>query len=269
MKKAKLLITTSLTAALLISASPVMGQGYAQRITTRLENEASRSAQRQSTELTNLQKRADTAIINRIDDLNRLITRIQNDTRLSSDEKTSLTASIQNSISGLNTLKAKIDADTDVTTARTDAKGIFTSFRVYEVVNPQTRLLIIIDNLQTATSTIQTLTPQLQNLINTLKSQGKDVSSLQASLDDINTQLQTITTKLSTDKTTVSGVTITTQDPQTTFTSVRQDLSGVRSDFAKIRSDFAQMSSSFAVVLKEGNSGNPSTPSASIKPSGQ
>ncbi len=264
-----LFVSIGLSASLLLAASPVMAQGLGARITaatTRLENQASAVAQRQSNTLSSLQKRADMAITNRVNDLNKLLTRIQNDKRLSSGEKSSLSAEVQSSITGLTSLKAKIDADMDLATAQADSKQIVTGYRVYLVVNPQTQLLIIIDNLQVTTANVQTLTPQLQNLINTLKSQGKDVTSMQASLDDINAQLQAVTTKLAADKTTISSVTVSTSNPQATFTSVRQDLSGVRADFAKIRSDLAQMRSSFQIIIKGGNSGNPSTPSAKVAP---
>lgn len=263
----KLLITSSILAALLLGVSTVSAQGIGSRLTNRLTAQASASAQRQSTELSKLQQRADNAISKRLTDLNRLISRIQNDKRLTADDKATLSTNVQNSINGLTQLKAKIDADTDLVVAQSDAKEIVTGFRVYLVVNPQTQLLIMIDNLTTTSSNIQKLTPQLQNLINTLKSQGKDTTALQQSLDDINSQLQTINTQLSADKTTVSGVTISTQNPQATFTSVRKDLAGVRADFAKIRSDFAQMRDSFKISIKGGNSGRASTPSASIKSS--
>src|SRR6185312_5611489 len=116
---------------------------------TRMTAMASKAAERQDTQLAAIQKSADTMIENRITALNTLLSKIQNDTRLSADEKTTLTTNINTMIANLNALKAKIDADTDATTARADRKTIVTSYHVYATFEPSTRLLTIINNLQT------------------------------------------------------------------------------------------------------------------------
>lgn len=121
----------------------------------KVQKQASNAANRQSNELQNIITRSNTLITNRITTLNSLSTRVQNDTRLSSDEKSSLTSDIQTEINGLNTLKSKIDADTDATTARTDEKQIITNYYVYAVFEPKVRILVTINNLQTVTSNIQ------------------------------------------------------------------------------------------------------------------
>jgi len=210
---------------------------------THMQNLASKSADRQATDLQTIIKHADTLITNRLNALNKLSTRIQNDTRLSTNEKASLSSDMQTEISGLTTLKAKIDADTDATTARADAKQIITNYYVFAVFEPKVRLLITINNLQTLATKMQSYVPQLQNLIDTYKTQGKDVTQMQTFLNDISSQLQTINTSLSTDATTVQNVSVTSNTTaKATFTQVRQDLAQiVRGDFAKIRSDFAQM----------------------------
>ncbi len=205
------------------------------------QNQASKEATNQQNRLTNIIDRANKMISDRITSLNNLITRIQNDNDLSSSEKASLISEIQTEITSLNTLKTKIDSDTDFTTALSDTKQIVTNYYVYAYFEPKTRLLIIINNLQTVTANLQALVPQLQTLINNLKSQGKDVSSIQSLLNDINSQLQTISTTLNNDSTTIESTTMSNNN-QATFVQVRQNLAQVvRSGFAKIRSDVAQM----------------------------
>lgn len=210
---------------------------------THMQNFASKSADRQANELQTIIKRADTLITNRLTALNKLSTRIQNDSKLSASEKSSLSSDIQTEINGLTAQKTKIDADTDATTARADAKQIITNYYVFAVFEPKVRLLITINNLQTTTANIQAIVPQLQNLINTYKTQGKDVTQMQNLLNDISSQLQTISTTLTTDATTVQNVSVTSNTTaKATFVQVRQDLAQiVRAGFAKIRSDFAQM----------------------------
>lgn len=265
MNKINLTFLSLIITTLLFSATPVFAQDFGMNKLindqTRAQNQASRAAERQTDQLSNLIKRANKAVDNRVDELNRLSTRIQNDKRLSADEKSTLTANIQTDITSLTNLKVKINADTDISTARTDIKQIL-AIRVYSVVVPQTRLLIVIDNLSALTSRLQGLTPKIQNLINNLKSQGKDVSALQPLLDDINSQLSTISSKLTQDKSTVLAVTATTSDPHSVFVSVRQDLSAVRQDFSKIRSDVGQMRQAFKGAIHNTTGGPTSSSSA-------
>ena len=148
------------------------------RMQEHAQNQASRSAARQSTELQNVITRANSLIASRLSSLNSLMTRVQGDTRLSSDEKSSLTSEIQTDITGLTALQTKIDADTDVTTARSDTKTIITNYYIYAVFMPKMRLLITLNNLQTTTAYIQALETQLQSLVTTLQSQGKNISQL-------------------------------------------------------------------------------------------
>lgn len=257
MKKIAYSITTiAVTSILLLQnavpafAANIMGEQKMVNEVTHLENQASRSANKQANELQAIIKRADTLIGTRLNSLNKLLSRVQNDSRLSANEKSSLTSDIQNDITGLTNLKTKIDADTDATTARADAKTIITNYYVYAIFEPKVRLLITLNNLQTVTANMQALVPQLQNLINTFKAQGKDVTQLQSLLDDVSSQLQTINTTLTSDITTVEGISTTTQGASTTFSKVRQDIAQiVKTDFAKIRSDFVQMRPLFKQLI--------------------
>ena len=217
-------------------------QTHLQNQQIRLEKQASNSANKSANQLQNIKTRADSLIVTRLDSLNTLLNRVQSDTKLTSSEKSSLTTEIQNDVSALTALKAKIDADTNVTTARTDAKTIITNYYIYAVFEPKVRLLVTLNNLQNTSGYIQALVPQLQNLINNLKAQGKDTSQIQPLLDDISSQLQTINTTIATDIATVQNISTTSKRNPTDFTKVRQDIAQiVRSGFAKIRSDFAKM----------------------------
>lgn len=224
-----------------------------------LLKDASTSAARKQTQLQNIIKRADDMITARITTLNSLNTRITNDTKLTSSEKTSLTSDVQNGIAGLTSLKATIDADTDITKAIADTKLIVTNYYIYAKLEPKLRLLVTLNNLQTINSNIQTLIPQIQNIISTLSTAGKDVSGLNTLLTDISTQVSAINTTLSTDISLVQGVSAATADPQTVFSQVRQDIAQiVRTDFVKIRTDFAQMRTLFRMLISGG-----ATPAAS------
>lgn len=223
---------------------PAWAIDYGARITKaadRINTIASKAAERQSTELTKLQQRANTMIDQRITSLNTLLSRVQNDTRLSSADKATLTGNITTMISNLQSLKAKIAADTTLDAARADAKSIVNSYHIYATFEPQTRLLTIISNLQTTATNITNLVPQLQTLSNTLKSQGKDTSAIDTAITDINTQLTTINSLLSGDKTNLTGIATSTSANQATFVQIRQDLAKVRAGFAQIHQDMIKV----------------------------
>lgn len=218
----------------------------------RAENKASISAANQSQRLEKIKTQANKLISNRIGSLNTLLQRVNNDQRLSADEKSSLSSQIQTTIDGLNTLKAKIDADTDADTAKADAKTIITNYYIYRMFVPKIRLLLAVNNLQALSAKLYETSTSIQDLINTLKNEGKETSVLQGLLDDVNSQLAKINTNLANDKTKLETLN-TTSDFQTILVQVRKDLAGVRNDFAKIRNDIAQMRINFRGIRKSTN----------------
>lgn len=255
--------TTTIKTSNTTPASPAAGTFFNIDEINQLLKQASNSAARQQDQLQNVIMAADKMIANRLTTLNELNTRIQGDTRLTTDEKTTLTTDVQNAITGLNTLKTTIDADTDLTKARADAKQIVTNFRVYEILEPKLRLLVTLNNLQTVSTNIQALIPQIQGLISTLQGQGKDTSSITALLTDISSQLTTINTTITADTAALNGVSITSVSPQTVFTQVRNDITTiVKTDLGKIRTDFSQMRSAFRTLII----GTSETPNPSSSP---
>lgn len=243
-------------------ASPVWAQLGGQRVVnqiTRSENQASRAAAVSAQELANIQKTAATLINTRITSLQTLLTRLNSDTRLSSDEKASLTTDINTTINGLQTLLTKIQADTDVTTARADRKSIITSYYVYKYFEPKVRLLLVIDNLQMLSNNVANLNGSVGATINNLPNSANK-TALQGLVADVNTQLTTINNHLTSDKTTIVALTVQSTDPETTFTQVRQDLAQiVREDFAKIRADFGQMQGLVIQLFKASANTSPSS----------
>lgn len=238
--------------AVVVKVNAQLGTGRVQNETNRLEKRATISAENQAQRLEKIKTQADKLISNRIESLNTLLQRVTNDSRLSADEKSSLSSQIQSTIDGLNALKAKINADTDVDTAKADAKTIVTSYYIYRMFVPKIRLLLAVDNLQALSLKLSGTSTSIQNLINTLKNEGKDTSVLQNLLDDVNLQISAINTTLTNDKTKLETLN-TTSDFQTMFVQVRKDLAGVRSNFAKIRNDIAQMRTNFRGIRKSTN----------------
>ncbi len=203
-----------------------------------IENISTKTAQFEQNQLQNIIKSSDILIAYRLKSLNTQISRIQNDNKLTSDEKTNLTSEIQTSIKGLTTLKTKIDADTDATTARSDAKQIITNY----LFGIKIHLLIAISDLQATSANLQTLIPQIQNIINTMKSEGKNTSQMQTLLTDASSQLGIMNTTLTTDKTTINNISINTSNLyNSALFQVRQDISKPVQNLTKIKTDFSQI----------------------------
>ncbi|MCL5003674.1 MAG: hypothetical protein M1352_00180 [Patescibacteria group bacterium] len=228
----------------------------------RLANQATRAAERKAQGLETLIQRADKMIGMRISSLNTINTRIQNDNRLTSDQKNSLTNEVQNDIAGLTALKQKIDADTDLVAARANAKEIVTNYYIYAVFEPKIRLLITLNNLAAVDANLAAQLPEIQNLVNDLKSQGKDTTGLQSYLSDISQELKTISVDINSNIAKVEALgNGNVSEAEQIFSTVRQDIANTtRAGFAKIRADFGQMRNLFKQLIAGSRS---STPSAS------
>jgi hypothetical protein len=127
---------------------------------------------------------ADRIINNRIDALNRLKTRIDSMKKLSASDKTSLDAEIVASIGDLTTLKAKIDADTDISVLKTDISSITASLRIYALVMPKIAVLSASDRIHTLVDMMTTIGNKFETRTNQLKADGKVTTSLDALLSD-------------------------------------------------------------------------------------
>lgn len=121
--------------------------------------------------------------------LNTALAQINVATKLSASDKSNFSSQIQADITSLTSLKAKIDADTDLTTIKADAQSIFTSFRVYAVFLPQVHELAAVDRMGVTADNLATIVTKLQARIQTAQSQGKDVSQLNTLLADMQAKI--------------------------------------------------------------------------------
>lgn len=197
-------------------------------------------AARQTERLSDIQTRINRRIDRRVDDLNHLLIRLQNDAKVSTSDKTLLQNEDQAAITGLTSLKTKIDADTTTDGVRNDEKQIVT-FHVYDFIIPHNHRLIIVNNLQAATAKLGTSLATIQTKVTALQGQGTDVSAIQALLNDANTKLQTANSQLTSDESQLAALTPTSPNPGATFTQVRKDLSTVHSELSDIRKDLVQI----------------------------
>jgi hypothetical protein len=184
--------------------------------------------------------RVDHRIQIRLDELNKLVGRLNSDTRLSANDKNLLLGEDQAAITGLTALKAKVDAETTADAVRTD-EGQIATFKVMEVLAPQNRELIAVDNLQSTAAKLTTQIASAQTRVTALQGQGVNVTSIQALLTDATTKLAAINALLANDQALLEGMTPASTNTTATFNQVRTDLGTARTDFSGIRSDFKQL----------------------------
>lgn len=141
-------------------------------------------------------QKGDAAIAERIADLNKRITALDGQTHLTAEQIAIIKAPLVNAIAAMNAAKAKLDADTDLATAKADYAAIFKDNRINMVILPQERAIksTSLDGYRLATSTAYSV--ELQAKIDAAKALGKDVTAAQAALDAGKAKLATVSTKI-------------------------------------------------------------------------
>jgi hypothetical protein len=125
----------------------------------------------------------------RIGALGTAIAKINAAQDISSSDRTTILATLNGDVAGMNTVEAKVAADTTVATAAADYKTIFTGYRVYAVAIPQSRFAAAADRM--TSTTIPKLTTAQSKLAAALAGPdaSKSTPALLADLADMSTQI--------------------------------------------------------------------------------
>jgi len=169
------------------SVTPAMAQTAASSTASSTRGAARVTAQ--ETRIAKAKMHADQELDRRVASLNALAARVNDMKRITDAQKSSLTMSINDQVTVLATLKAKIDADTDVAALRTDIQSITKSYRIYALILPQASLVAAADRAMTVASSMSALSGKLQSRISTLQASGTDVTALQAAYADFNLKI--------------------------------------------------------------------------------
>lgn len=161
----------------------------------------------QNAQMANLQARGVQEIDRRVASLTSLITRISNLKKLTTEQKTTFTAQVQNEITNLNTLKAKIQADTTIDTLRVDVKSIVASYRIYALFMPQIQIMAAADSLLQAADQATELAGKLATRIQQAQAAGSDVTMLTTLLSDMQSKITEAKTQANTVISTVAALT--------------------------------------------------------------
>jgi vacuolar-type H+-ATPase subunit I/STV1 len=183
MTKSKIQISTLLTAVLffLSLTSPVLALNNS---TSTTGGNAGKLGVVQAKRMELIKARANEEINRRIKALDRLSTRVQGMKRVSDAQKNNIASMVAGEKSNLESLRAKISADSDLETLKTDARSILTSYRIFALVMPQGEILVAADRIKTIADNLTTIGEKLKSRINEAKNSGKDVSLLESKLAD-------------------------------------------------------------------------------------
>jgi hypothetical protein len=134
-----------------------------------------------------MQNRSGQEIDTRLASLDALAKRIGQMQKLSDSEKTSLQSDVQSVIDQLTALKAKIAADTDTATIKTDTQSITKAYRVYMLVLPKVQILAAVDRINTIAANLTTVAGKLQAELGPVPS--NNVAAITAALTDLSAKV--------------------------------------------------------------------------------
>ena len=211
--------------------------------------------------LIDVKARGDSDIAARIDSLNKLNDRVQAMKDDSAGAKAAIAAAVQTNISGLSTLKTKIDSDTDVKAARADDQSIFNDYRIYALVIPQGWLMASSDRVNTINGLMMDMGVKLQARISADQAAGKDVTALTAALNDMNAKIADSQKQVAAAQARVSVLTPDQGDATKSAANkaaliaaradvkvAMQDLSAARADIAKVMKGLKSMDASMTAT---------------------
>lgn len=172
-----------------ITAMPTLAQYQYGKKTAQESPRPTPSAARMTQQMSRMVERADREIDKRVTRLNTLSDRIKEMKKITDINKTDLTNTIQGQITTLTNLKAKIAADTDTETVRTDMQSITKAYRIYALVMPQVAIMVAADRVSLVSDALNTVNQKLTNRITAAQAPGNDVAALQLVLSYMTAQI--------------------------------------------------------------------------------
>jgi len=155
----------------------------------------------------NLRKQGEHLVKVRTRILNTGINRLEKAKRISDEDGDDLVADLQTNIEGLNSLKDKINAETDFDVLKSYVKSIFVDYRIFMVVVPRNRGLFAAARLNHVIGKLENVSSKLESLINTYREEGKDTAEAEEYLNTLETDLANAKSDVDQAKSTFSSMT--------------------------------------------------------------
>jgi len=229
---AALALSTLLSTPLALAASPIPTPNAAARLTA-------------------VQTKGDADINARLTSLNTLISKLGETKKLTTDQQTALTTEMQGEVTSLTALKTKLDADTDLATARADFATIFSAHYIYAFYLPRVERIVAADAELDSVTTLGTLATTLQSYIDQAQTAGNDVTALQAKLNEMKSKTTDAETLAQTALDSLRPLTASGYPAnKTTIQTAGTTLKTGRIDLETARSDAKSLVASLKLLLK-------------------
>jgi hypothetical protein len=185
-------LIVGLTAATLVaSALPAAAAPLTSQYQTSGAAAEARTEETPPGSLAAIQRTADLRITQRLASIEKTAIRVRSNTFLTDDDRATILATLDAGTTGLTALGDVIAADTDRATAAAHFTQIFTDYRVYAVVLPQSYYAAAADAL--SGSALPTLEKAYSGLSAALEASGTSTTELEAALADMRAQIDTAT----------------------------------------------------------------------------
>lgn len=220
-------------------------------------------AQNQTERLEHLRERGYKEIDRRIASLEKLIERLSEMKRLSSEQIEDYKSQIQENIDGLTALRAKIEADSDLATLQADVKSIVSGYRIYVFFIQYIHLNAAFDRAYTVYNNMNTVYGKLSTRIEEAKTNGEDVTELNTLLSDMNAKLNDAKTLLDQGLSELSGLTASGYpDNKSKLTDGRSKLKTIHQDLKTVHSNGRKIINGLRLLNKESHDTSPTQASA-------
>lgn len=174
----KILLTTSIFAFFVstqASAQSTSVQNIQNTTATRLQTSTATGSTLQTKALAEINKR--------IKALTLALSRIEQAKGLSEEAKQELSTEIQKEITNLNSLKSKIETETDAATVRTLISSVVDSYKNYALFVPKTMILSSAERLMMIADKMSMLQEKILTAVTT-STNGQDISEIETLLTD-------------------------------------------------------------------------------------
>ena len=186
---------------------PVYAATGSTTLGARLDAKAALQTTNDAARIARIRESANKEIDRRTASLTELSTRIGEMKHESDADKATLTGMVSAELTSLATLKAKIAADTDLATLKTDTQSITKSYRVYMLVMPSIRIIAAADRVVHIVGDMSALGTKLSARITLAATEGNDVTKLTLALTDFNAKLVSAKTQAQAAVTGIGGLT--------------------------------------------------------------
>lgn len=233
---------------------------------------ATPSATRIAKQMTRMIERANRAIDQRITRLNALADRIKEMKKITDTDKTDLANTVHGEVITLTNLKAKIAADTDNETVRTDMQSITKAYRIYALVMPRIAILAAADRATVISDALTVLSQKLADRMSAAQTAGNNITSSQSVLSDMNTKIADAKTQVDSARQQIASLVPDNGDQamfdanKLALKAAHEKIKTAKKDLETARKDAQTIAKTLKSFAKPSPSGS-SSPSASTSPS--